>query len=226
MGFKMKLPGLKSRVSFGLPGFAGLPTLRSGRHSSPGLKAWGFLAGLINIYAKEITPRLNCGVVPSTKGKIGMRIRLLIEGILLSVIGIVSFIEGLRLILYKDPVILYDALGPGDYILILGLVLIGVAVVHVIVNYRKPIMGKVQTVSKEMRTRMISIVVVIMIYTFLIDIVGYLGATIFFFLTEFRVIGIKSWRLNIILSIVLTGVYYIVFVQYGDMVFPRGILFR
>ena len=44
----MKLPGLKSRVSFGLPGFAGLPTLRSGRHSSPGLKAWGFLAGFIN----------------------------------------------------------------------------------------------------------------------------------------------------------------------------------
>jgi len=44
----MKLPGLKSRVSFGLPGFAGLPVLRSGRHSSPGLKAWGFLAGFIN----------------------------------------------------------------------------------------------------------------------------------------------------------------------------------
>jgi hypothetical protein len=43
----MKLPGLESRVSFGLPGFAGLPTLRSGRHSSPGLKAWGFLAGFI-----------------------------------------------------------------------------------------------------------------------------------------------------------------------------------
>jgi hypothetical protein len=53
----MKLPGLKSRVSFGLPGFAGLPTLRSGRHSSPGLKAWGFLAGFIKgdsmIYFKD-----------------------------------------------------------------------------------------------------------------------------------------------------------------------------
>jgi hypothetical protein len=44
----MKLPGLKARVSLGLAGFAGLPTLRSGRHSSPGLKAWGFLAVFIN----------------------------------------------------------------------------------------------------------------------------------------------------------------------------------
>jgi hypothetical protein len=43
----MKLPGLKARVSLGRPGFAGLPPLRSGRHSSPGLKAWGFLAVFI-----------------------------------------------------------------------------------------------------------------------------------------------------------------------------------
>ena len=44
----MKLPGPKSGISLGLPGFAGLPTLHSGRHSSPGLKAWGFLEGFIN----------------------------------------------------------------------------------------------------------------------------------------------------------------------------------
>jgi hypothetical protein len=45
----MKLPGLKAGVSLGLAGFAGLPPLRSGRHSSPGLKAWGFLADLIKL---------------------------------------------------------------------------------------------------------------------------------------------------------------------------------
>jgi len=49
----MKLPGLKARVSFGLPGFSGFPTLRSRRHSSPGLKAWGFLTGFIKLVAYE-----------------------------------------------------------------------------------------------------------------------------------------------------------------------------
>ena len=44
---RMKLPGLKSRVSWWPPGFAGLPTLRSGHHSSPSLKARGFLEDLI-----------------------------------------------------------------------------------------------------------------------------------------------------------------------------------
>ena len=51
----MKLPGLKARVSLGLPGFAGLPPLRSGHHSSPGLKAWGFLEASIifEMYVKR-----------------------------------------------------------------------------------------------------------------------------------------------------------------------------
>jgi hypothetical protein len=71
----MKLPGLKSRVSSGLPGFAGLPTLRSGRHSSPGLKAWGFLAGLINFVTfEDVTPYVPSFLtgptpIPTTEGK-------------------------------------------------------------------------------------------------------------------------------------------------------------
>jgi|APFre7841882590_1041340.scaffolds.fasta_scaffold01743_2 hypothetical protein len=46
----MKLPGLKSRVSWWPPGFAGLPTVRSGHHSSPSLKARGFLEDSIKIF--------------------------------------------------------------------------------------------------------------------------------------------------------------------------------
>jgi len=53
-----------ARVSFGLPGFAGLPTLRSGRHSSPGLKAWGFLAGFIK--PDNVAPSLQSHYEPSS----------------------------------------------------------------------------------------------------------------------------------------------------------------
>jgi hypothetical protein len=65
----MKLPGLKSRVSFGLPGFAGLPTLRSGRHSSPGLKTWGFLAGFIK-YPEENGGSVSA-ITPMVLGMLG-----------------------------------------------------------------------------------------------------------------------------------------------------------
>jgi hypothetical protein len=44
---KMKLSGLKARVSYGLIGFAGLTPPRSGHYSSPGLKTWSFLEDFI-----------------------------------------------------------------------------------------------------------------------------------------------------------------------------------
>jgi hypothetical protein len=50
----MKLPGLKAGVALGLVGFAGLPPLRSGRHSPPALKAREDLAGFTNITIIEL----------------------------------------------------------------------------------------------------------------------------------------------------------------------------
>jgi hypothetical protein len=155
-----------------------------------------------------------------------MKRTVLIEGILLLVIGLVSAGEGMHLIVDKDPNIIYDMIGPGYYVLLLSIALMATGVVHLIVNYRKRLIMEKVEVTGEMRRRMISIVAVMAIYTFLIGITGYLVATIVFFLLEFRVIGIKSWRLNVILTIVLTAVYYIVFIRYCDMVFPRGILLR
>lgn len=155
-----------------------------------------------------------------------MKRTVLIEGILLLVIGLVSAGEGMHLIVDKDPNIIYDMIGPGYYVLLLSIALMATGVVHLIVNYRKRLIMEKVEVTGEMRRRMISIVAVMAIYTFLIGITGYLVATIVFFLLEFRVIGIKSWRLNVILTILLTAVYYIVFIRYCDMVFPRGILLR
>src|SRR4030042_3314136 len=154
-----------------------------------------------------------------------LKIRFQIEGILFLAIAFMCLIEGFRLILYKDPVILYDALGPGHYILVLGLALLATAGAYIIDNYKKPIKEKVVMINKSMRIRMISMTVVLIIYAFLINILGYLLVTFFFFLTEFRIVGIKSWRLNLILAIVLTALYYMIFVEYAKVVFPKGIFF-
>ena len=151
---------------------------------------------------------------------------VIIEGILLLVIGLLSMAEGLRLSIYKDPHVLYDLLGPGLYVILLGIGLLTTGVVYFIVNYRRFLIIEKVAVSKEMRIRMFSTVIVLVIYLFLISIVGYLVATIVFFSLEFRVIGIKSWPLIFILSMVLSAVYYFVFIQYCSMIFPRGIFFN
>ncbi len=73
-----------------------------------------------------------------------------------------------------------------------------------------------------MRIKMMSMVAILGIYIFTLDMVGYLAASFLFFLLEFRVVGIKSWRINAILSLGLSAIYYIVFVVLCDVMFPSG----
>ena len=154
---------------------------------------------------------------------------LLIEGILLLFIGLVSMREALLSIIYKNPQTLYDPLGPGFYILLLSGAMMTIGFIHLFINYRKVLSIEKLAVSNELGKRVkrvISMIVVFAIYIFLINIVGYLVATIFFFILEFRIVGIKSWATIVILSLVITAVYYVVFIRYCNIVFPKGIFFR
>jgi hypothetical protein len=63
-------------------------------------------------------------------------------------------------------------------------------------------------------------------YALLIDVAGYLVASILFFFLAFRIVGVKSWAVNIILALMITAAYYAVFVEYCSMIFPRGLLFK
>jgi hypothetical protein len=154
-----------------------------------------------------------------------MRIAVLAEGALLVVVSLMGIVEGLRLVIYKDPFTLYDPLGPGLYIVAIGIGLMAIGAVHLLVHSKKlPTMERV-LVDRKLRIRMISTVGVCAIYIFLISITGYLLATILFFFLEFRVQGIKSWPFVIVLSLVLSALYYFIFVHYCSMVFPRGIFF-
>ncbi len=150
---------------------------------------------------------------------------VLIEGILLFVLSFVSLREAVHLIRYRDPHILYDVLGPGYYVLFLSLALMATGIVHLVVHYRKRVSVERIFVNKGMGIRVLSIVGILALYNFLINITGYLMATIIFFLLEFRAMGIESWKVNVIITVVSSAVYYILFVKCCSMVFPRGIFF-
>lgn len=154
-----------------------------------------------------------------------MKTRVLVEALILIVISLIGLAEGSRLTLFKAPHIQYDILGPGPYVLIISIGIMIVGILHLIINFRKLItLDKVIT-SKEMRMRMMSMVAVCAIYIFLIGTMGYLISTILFFFLEFRILGIKSWPINTLLTLSLTVTYYLVFIKFCNMVFPRGILF-
>ena len=150
---------------------------------------------------------------------------VLIEGIFLLVVSFVGVGESIHLISDIDPHTVYDALGPGYYILFLSLALTAAGAAHLIVHYGKGVAVEKVAVDKVMRMKTIYMVLTMALYILLIDIVGYLISTPLFFLMEFRLAGINSWRRNIILTVIVSAVYYFVFVEYCAMVFPRGIFY-
>ena len=155
-----------------------------------------------------------------------MRVRVLIEGILLGVIGLISIIEGVRLIIFKNPVISYDPVGPSFYVLLFGLGLMIIGALYIMINYRKPLSAKRMVVDKEMRIRLISSVAACVLYVILINILGYLIATYIFLFIEFKIAGVKVWPQGFIISAVVTAFLYFVFIEYCNMIFPKGMIFR
>ena len=154
-----------------------------------------------------------------------IKMRVLIEGILITIFSLVALAEGVRLVIYKDPYVLYDPIGPGFYILALGAALMTTGIAHFIVNYRRlPVLGKMP-IREGMRIKLFSSFMILAIYIYLLGFIGYLVATVIFFVLEFRVSGVASRLSNLILAFFLSGLYYVVFAVFCEIVFPKGILF-
>jgi hypothetical protein len=152
-----------------------------------------------------------------------MKKSVLMEGIFLLVISFFGLAESIHLVYDIDPNAIYDTLGPGYYILFLSIALMVTGVLHIVINYRKGVATPKVEVNKELRKRMIGILLVLGLYAVAIEFIGYLISTVSFFILEFRMVGIKSWQTNIILSVILAAGYYVIFIKYCDMVFPKGV---
>jgi putative tricarboxylic transport membrane protein len=148
--------------------------------------------------------------------------KALIETMIMSAFGLVTMVEALRLIIYKDPYVLYDPVGPGSYILVLSVGLLSVGALHFATNYRRGIVANEPEKGRGVK-QLFSTIIVLALYLLLINFTGYLVATFLFFLLQFRVTGVTSWRTNIILTLLFTAVYYVIFVRLCEMVFPPGI---
>lgn len=158
-----------------------------------------------------------------------MKTKVLIEGILLLVIGFICLAESLRLISRVDPKKISDILGPGYYIFSLGLLLLIIGMIYLFIHYREALRMEKGSLTQELTIQKINMKVVYMILVFviyivLIPIVGYFVSTLLFFFLEFRLAGVRSWKGNVLLTSVVTVLFFFVFIHYCHIVFPRGIL--
>ena len=147
--------------------------------------------------------------------------RVWIEGILFVVVSLAGIVEGIRLMTEKDPMKVPEPFGPGAYLVVIGICLLSAGVVHILVHAKDRDEGKRADVGAEKRGKVLRLSAVLAVYVALINVVGYAVATPLFFLGAFRITGMTSWRSTFILSVILSAAFYLVFVYYCNMVFPR-----
>jgi hypothetical protein len=148
-----------------------------------------------------------------------------VEAALLIIISVIAMTEGIHLVVRKEPNTLYDPLGPGYYALAVSICLLAVGVAYLVCGIKTPPEEEVVSVDRKMKVRLTGMVAACAVYIILISIIGYLVATIVFFLVEFKIEGIGSWLRVAILSLVASCLYYLIFVQICSMIFPAGLIF-
>jgi hypothetical protein len=100
-----------------------------------------------------------------------MKIKVLIEGILLLVIGFICLAESLRLIHRLDPKKISDVLGPGYYIFSLGLLLLIIGMIYLFIHYREALRMEKGSFTQKLGIREMNMKVVHMILVFVIYII-------------------------------------------------------
>jgi putative tricarboxylic transport membrane protein len=155
---------------------------------------------------------------------------LLIEVLVLVVVGALSIIEGIRLVL-AEKLQMYDVLGPGYYNVGMGAILILMGLVYFVSQRKKYVIAEKKSADrdpvkdKEYKRMMVGMIVVMIAYIFLLDLIGYLFSSFVFFLLINRIAGFRSWRTNLGVTVLMTVSYYLIFVTWLGMIFPRGLLF-
>jgi putative tricarboxylic transport membrane protein len=147
----------------------------------------------------------------------------LVEILILLGVGILSIVEGIRLV-KAEKLQLYDVLGPGFYNIGMGSVLILVGVIYFISQQKSfATSPKKPASSREYRMKMVSMVGVLAAYILLLDFLGYFVSSLLFFILINRIVGFQTWRSNLPVSLAMAVVFYIVFVKWLNMIFPQGI---
>lgn len=150
--------------------------------------------------------------------------KALVEGLILVGMGIMAIIECVRLAIRVGHPGHHDVLGPIGYALIIGIFLLITGVAYLFSQGREKPVIKEPAAGKESGAllKVAGVVGILTLSGFLMTIIGYLLASVVFFVLVSRVLGVKSWLFNIIYSVALALIFQLIFGNLLGVVLPQG----
>lgn len=160
-----------------------------------------------------------------------MKKTILIECAALLAIGGLGIAGGIGAFLRSDARTQSSLMQPGVYVMVIAVALVVTALAYGALGWRRlraeadarPMPAPDHDANADGGRAVWLVYASIVLYGVLIPVLGYLPATLLFLLAEFRLLGVRSWPRNAALTLVTTAVFYVLFVHYGEMVFPRGV---
>lgn len=138
-------------------------------------------------------------------------------GFISIIFGIISIMEGIRLYpLRQSPTV-------GDHIMpvVLG---VSLMILGVLMFLTRQDVFKVEFPAKTIRNTMLISLVLLFLYAFSIEYLGYLTSTFLITIGLFRVFGSYNWLKCIFMSAIFASCLYVIFIVWLKMPFPTGVL--
>ncbi len=152
--------------------------------------------------------------------------KVAIESFALIALGAIGLWGGLGSYLKVDARMASSALKPGMFVAFLGAGLVLTGVIYAIGGWRAHRRRAAAAGEGEgIEPIVLAVFAATVVYTIAMPYVGYLASTLVFLLAQFRLLGVTSWKTNLIASVLTTAFFDIVFVRYGGLDMPSGIFF-
>lgn len=151
---------------------------------------------------------------------------IIVEAIVILAISLTGIMQGVYLIRTPDPYSMYDEVGPSGFLIMISSLLIITMIVHLI-QHRKDLSEEKRESTEKVNTRRLFYSIAITaIFIVLVDIIGFITASMIYFFLLFRFFGVRSWLTNTMLSIIFSISIYLIFVQALNMSLPVGMLWE
>lgn len=155
---------------------------------------------------------------------------IVLLGVAFLVFGAASMWDSHRITMAERSRGVFDLIGPDYYLLTIGVLLIVMAFFLVFqgaAQMRAQRAGGAVSAGEPdagLGWRHLWLAITLFAYVLLIPLIGYPIATFLLFFSLFTVMGVERWTTIVLSSLVLAVVFFVVFVIFADMPFPKGLL--
>ena len=150
-----------------------------------------------------------------------------VESLIVILLAGIGIVDGWRLSnVVREGGMFHDVIGPDRYLIAISFGLMIMGIRQLVVSLRKKGDTRAKEEEKEGgKMKLVCVVaLVLMLYTLVLPLTGYLVASLLFFPTIFFIFGVRPWLRSAAVGLITAGLFYAIFEYFAEVPLPKGLL--